>query len=145
MQNPKRPSHIFVSIRIEWSTCALSPLLSHAIKTNSFTCDHMAGWLVTTATPQTLLGIRDVMAIQYVMRLGIGGLRRRGVAVLLRGEKKVDLINHRVLRHRRTASRYRCTASPLVAIISVADHEMTDFCLGHARVLPSLHLDSFVF
>lgn len=78
------------------------------------------------------------MAVQNVMRLGGGGLRRRGVAALLRGEIKVDLINHRVLRHRRTASRFRRTASPLVAIISVAGHEMTDFCLGHSRV----HLDS---
>lgn len=44
--------------------------------------------------------------------------RRGGAAG---GEIKVDFIHHRVLRHRQTASRYRRTVSPLVAIISVAD------------------------
>lgn len=97
------------------------------------------------ATPQTLLSISDVMAVQNMMRLGGGGLRRRGVEALLRGEIKVDLINHRVLRHRQTASRYRRPALPLVAIISVVDQgQMIDVCLHHACVL-RLHLHSFVF
>lgn len=37
------------------------------------------------ATPQTLLSIRDVMAVQNMTRLGGGGLRRRGVEALLGG------------------------------------------------------------
>lgn len=110
------------------------PLVSRPIRSHSFTCDHMGRRLVAMATPQTLLSIRDVMAAQNMMRLGGGGgLRSQGVEALLRGEIKVDLINHRVLRHPHTAS-------PLVAIISVAEQgQMIDVCLHHAGVLHSLH------
>lgn len=45
---------------------------------------------VTMATPQTLLSIRDVMAVQSMMRLG-GGLRRRGAGALLGGGDKDGL------------------------------------------------------
>lgn len=100
---------------------------------------------VTMATPQTLLSIRDVMAVQSMMRLG-GGLRRRGAGALLGGETKTDLINHRVLRHRQTASRYRWSASPLVAIISVAVQEKWSMCVWGALCAPRIRrLDSFVF
>lgn len=54
----------------------------------------MGGGPVATATPQTMLSIGDVMAEQNQMRLGGGGLRRRGVELVLWGEIKVHFVNH---------------------------------------------------
>lgn len=62
------------------------------------------------------------------------------------GETKTDLINHRVLRHRQTPSRYRWWTSPLVAIVSVTVQEKWSMCVWGALCAPRIRrLDSFVF